>query len=85
MLPTLAFEPQSDPLSEADFSALSEVLGKLDGNFVAIFKCGADAGASSGHKHMQVLPNPEREQFKLFPDMGTVSKGMSAYATLIPG
>jgi ATP adenylyltransferase/5',5'''-P-1,P-4-tetraphosphate phosphorylase II len=80
VLPTVEFEPQSNPLCEADFSALGEVLCRLDGNFVAIFNCGAEAGASVGHKHMQVLPNLERKEFMLFPDMGIVSQGMAACA-----
>src|SRR4051812_40558575 len=43
VLPTITFEPQSDPLNKADLGALSEVLRRLDGDYVAIFNCGAEA------------------------------------------
>ncbi|KAJ4359504.1 uncharacterized protein N0V89_000059 [Didymosphaeria variabile] len=70
VLHTVEFEPQQTPLSLADLGALWSVLGSLQSEHLAIFNCGADAGASVGHKHMQVLPHPGREAFELFPDGG---------------
>ncbi|KAF2449185.1 hypothetical protein P171DRAFT_187741 [Karstenula rhodostoma CBS 690.94] len=68
VLHTVEFEPQQTPLSFADLSALWHVLGSLQSEHFAIFNCGVDAGASVGHKHMQVLPHPGRDEFELFPD-----------------
>lgn len=60
VLPTVAFEPQLDPLNLADFTAVWEVLSSLSNQYLAIFNCGVDAGSSVGHKHLQVIPLPER-------------------------
>lgn len=61
VLPTVEFEPQLDPLNLDDFSAVWEVLGGLSSEkYLAIFNCGVDAGSSVGHKHLQVIPLPER-------------------------
>ncbi|OAL46377.1 hypothetical protein IQ07DRAFT_149015 [Pyrenochaeta sp. DS3sAY3a] len=68
VLPTLEFEPQSTPLDRSDIYAISDTLARLDGDYMAIFNCGADAGASVGHKHMQIIPKPADEDFSLFPD-----------------
>jgi ATP adenylyltransferase/5',5'''-P-1,P-4-tetraphosphate phosphorylase II len=77
VLPTIEFEPQSSPLNASDSAALWDVLIRLGGDYIATFNCGADAGASVGHKHMQILPHPEREMFKLFPDTETLGEGKS--------
>ncbi|KAJ4295549.1 hypothetical protein N0V90_007562 [Kalmusia sp. IMI 367209] len=66
---TVEFERQQTPLSLADLSALWDVLSRLESEHIAIFNCGADAGASMGHKHMQLLPHPGRKEFELFPDL----------------
>jgi ATP adenylyltransferase/5',5'''-P-1,P-4-tetraphosphate phosphorylase II len=61
VIPTIAFEPQKDPLNVGDFAAIWEVLSGLsDGKYMGIFNCGVDAGSSVGHKHLQVIPLPER-------------------------
>lgn len=60
VLPTTEFEPQKDPLNEGDFAAIWEVLTGLSEKYMAIFNCGVDAGSSVGHKHLQVIPLPER-------------------------
>lgn len=82
VLRRIEFEPQSNQLSEADFSAILEGLHKLDGDFFTIINCGTEARASVGHKHMQILTNPEREDFRLFLDMDRVSKGKVFYTAL---
>ncbi|KAF1967710.1 hypothetical protein BU23DRAFT_286166 [Bimuria novae-zelandiae CBS 107.79] len=69
VLHTVEFEPQQTPLSFADLDALWNVLSRLESEHIAIFNCGAEAGASMGHKHMQVLPHPGREEFELFLDV----------------
>lgn len=73
---TVEFEPQQTPLSLADLSALWNVLDRLESEHVAIFNCGADAGASVGHKHMQILPHPETEEFVMFPDAMELGDGI---------
>lgn len=53
---TAAFEPQSDLLTAADFSATWAVLREVAG--LAFYNAGATAGASQPHKHLQVVPTP---------------------------
>jgi len=75
VLHTIDFEPQQQALSKSDSSALWEALARFSDDYFAIFNCGADAGASVGHKHMQILPHPGREYFTLFPDASPLRAG----------
>lgn len=75
VLPTLEFEPQSTPLNRSDTYAISDTLIRLDGDYMAIFNCGADAGASVGHKHTQIIPRPTNDGFSLFPDNAELVDG----------
>jgi ATP adenylyltransferase/5',5'''-P-1,P-4-tetraphosphate phosphorylase II len=84
VLPTLEFEPQSSPLNATDSAAVWDVLVRLGGDYIAIFNCGAEAGASVGHKHMQILPHPERKMFTLFPDTETLRGGKASKFTNKP-
>ncbi|KAL1648717.1 hypothetical protein SLS58_001892 [Diplodia intermedia] len=68
VLPTIDFESQNEPLSLADFQAVWEVLSSLENEYIAIFNCGVEAGASVGHKHLQIIPCPDSKEHKLFPD-----------------
>jgi len=43
----------------------------LRGDYFVIFNCGVEAGASVGHKHMQILPHSTPDKFKFFPDADT--------------
>lgn len=79
VLPTLEFEPQSTPLNRSDIHAISDTLTRLDGDYMAIFNCGADAGASVGHKHMQIIPKPADDGFSLFPDNADLKDGTVAH------
>jgi sulfate adenylyltransferase (ADP) / ATP adenylyltransferase len=40
-------------------------------SMLAFYNCGAEAGSSQGHKHVQVMPKPKSRElgFKLFPDL----------------
>lgn len=67
VLPTVEFEPQRDPLTLDDFAAVWEVLSGLSESYMAIFNCGVDAGSSVGHKHLQVIPLPERYEKGFLP------------------
>lgn len=68
--------PQADHLTENDLSAAWSVLSRLDGKYLVIYNCGFEGGSSVGHKHLQILPRPEREEFEFFPDMLGISEGI---------
>jgi ATP adenylyltransferase len=53
LLVTRAFEPQSSTLGEEDFRALWACMAELDG--LAFYNSGPTAGASQGHKHLQLV------------------------------
>ncbi|MCH2171614.1 phosphorylase [Myxococcota bacterium] len=53
---TRSFEPQTHPLTAADFEAAWHCLGQLDG--LVFYNGGEAAGASQPHKHLQLLPLP---------------------------
>jgi ATP adenylyltransferase len=61
VIPTVDFEPQRDPLNVDDIASVWEVIRGVDHQYyLGIFNCGVEAGSSVGHKHLQVLPAPER-------------------------
>ncbi|KAG4435097.1 hypothetical protein IFR05_009406 [Cadophora sp. M221] len=68
VLHTTVFTPQSDHLNEGDFAAAWDVLRRLESKHMVIYNCGVESGSSIGHKHLQVLPKPEKGDFELFPD-----------------
>lgn len=69
VLPTIAFEPQKDPLNSSDIEAVWEVICSLSDKYLAIFNCGIDAGSSVGHKHLQVIPLPQHHQRGFLPQL----------------
>lgn len=58
LLVTKEFEPQENPLTEADFKQVIVVQGALRGVFY--YNSGAQSGASQKHKHIQLLPAESR-------------------------
>ncbi|MEF8792132.1 ATP adenylyltransferase family protein [Thiohalorhabdus sp.] len=76
LLVTLDYEDQEAPLTEADFDALHRALTEMDG--LAFYNAGKTAGASQGHKHLQVVPlplgtehpRPPMEELLLSPELG---------------
>jgi ATP adenylyltransferase/5',5'''-P-1,P-4-tetraphosphate phosphorylase II len=61
VIPTNTFEPQRDLLNTGDIAAVWEVIRGVDSqHHIGIFNCGVEAGSSVGHKHLQVIPVPER-------------------------
>jgi ATP adenylyltransferase/5',5'''-P-1,P-4-tetraphosphate phosphorylase II len=70
LLHTNDFVPQTDHLTEGDLAAAWNVLTRLekDSKHVVIYNCGFEAGSSLGHKHLQILPLPAKEEFEFFPD-----------------
>jgi sulfate adenylyltransferase (ADP) / ATP adenylyltransferase len=60
---TRQFEAQNTRLTLADFTALAQVLGEVDG--LAFYNGGWLAGASQPHKHLQVIPLPFVPEMRL--------------------
>ena len=54
LIVTRAYEPQTAPLTYADFAALAQVMGALGG--LGFYNGGTAAGASQHHKHLQWIP-----------------------------
>jgi ATP adenylyltransferase/5',5'''-P-1,P-4-tetraphosphate phosphorylase II len=88
ILHTNEYQKQADHLTESDLNAAWKVLsslgsekgkGERNGYFV-IYNCGFEGGSSIGHKHLQILPRPEREEFEFFPDVLGISSGKSLYS-----
>lgn len=73
VLPTIEFEPQSEPLNIVDFRAVWNVLSALGSKYMAIYNCGLEAGASVPHKHLQIFPQANHLDEKPFSD---IQKGM---------
>ena len=72
VLHTKEYEKQAEDLGLEDVKAVWAVLGVLDTQdegegTMAIYNCGAEAGASQGHKHLQLFPKPNPETFMLYP------------------
>jgi ATP adenylyltransferase/5',5'''-P-1,P-4-tetraphosphate phosphorylase II len=82
LLHTNNFVPQSDHLTESDLGAAWDVLsslcsGKGKEKYFVIYNCGFEGGSSVGHKHLQILPTPGKEEWGFFPDVLGISAGMS--------
>jgi ATP adenylyltransferase/5',5'''-P-1,P-4-tetraphosphate phosphorylase II len=75
LLHTNGFVPQADHLTESDLSAAWNVLSRLNSLHIVIYNCGFDGGSSVGHKHMQILPRPPKEEFDFFPNALGISEG----------
>ena len=77
LLHTNVFVPQNNYLSESDLLAAWNVLSRLESPHMIIYNCGFEAGSSLGHKHIQILPLPLKEEFEFFPDSIGISEGQS--------
>ncbi|KFA56590.1 hypothetical protein S40293_01132 [Stachybotrys chartarum IBT 40293] len=75
VLHTRLFARQTDDLDLSDITAAQAVMSALDENTPqwVTYNCGTEAGASQGHKHMQIfaLPTP----FELFPEAAPQGRG----------
>ncbi|KAJ2778216.1 bifunctional AP-4-A phosphorylase/ADP sulfurylase [Coemansia javaensis] len=58
LITTAEFRQQGEPLDEADFAAVLEVVGGLEPKQIVFYNSGEESGASQPHKHLQVLPMP---------------------------
>lgn len=78
ILHTREFVPQDNDLDLDDFVAVRAVMANLGRRMpqMTIYNCGAEAGASQGHKHMQVFAYPS--QLPLFPEQAqSTTQGQS--------
>jgi sulfate adenylyltransferase (ADP) / ATP adenylyltransferase len=67
VLPTTVFALQTDDLDISDITASWSVLKALKTPQMVIYNCGAGAGSSLGHKHLQIFPLPNKKRMPLFP------------------
>lgn len=63
------FKRQYEALDIDDITAALHVLSSFKTRQVLFFNCGVNSGCSRMHKHMQVFPAPDPEQFPLWPDL----------------
>jgi len=76
VLHTVDFESQDEILNEGDFEAAWQALTELGGaRYMVIFNGGKDAGASLNHKHLQVVPRPERAGLEVLLEAGGDCEG----------
>ncbi|KAJ1937186.1 bifunctional AP-4-A phosphorylase/ADP sulfurylase [Linderina macrospora] len=60
LITTAAFAQQGEPLTAGDFAAAASVLEGMSTPQIVFYNAGEESGASQPHKHMQVLPMPDR-------------------------
>jgi len=68
LLHTKIFQPQTDGLNKSDFAAIWSLLISFESPQMVLYNCGADAGASQGHKHLQIFPASKPENCVMFPE-----------------
>lgn len=73
LLVTRVFEDQESFLTVDDFEAMWICLAELDG--LAFYNSGPMAGASQGHKHLQIVPLPLASQGPKVPIESAVTPG----------
>ncbi len=70
VLPTTEYAPQTDDLDLNDINASWTVLKAFKKTpQMVIYNCGAAAGSSVGHKHLQMFAVPESKSITLFPSL----------------
>jgi ATP adenylyltransferase len=80
LLHTKQFQLQTDELNESDLAAVWSLLTAFKSPQVAIYNCGVEAGASQGHKHIQMFPARGPDEHTMFPDSTELSFGKKMYA-----
>ena len=79
ILHTTLFEPQSNDLNEGDLTAAWGILQQMETPQMIIYNCGVEAGSSQGHKHIQIFPRQDSEEFQMFPSKATSVEGTSIF------
>ena len=77
ILHTTLFEPQTNDLNEGDLTAAWAILKQIETPQMIIYNCGVEAGSSQGHKHIQIFPRQDFENFQMFPSRATLVDGTS--------
>lgn len=67
ILHTTLFVPQTNDLDVGDLTAAWAILRQMETPQMIIYNCGVEAGSSQGHKHIQIFPRLDSEQFQMFP------------------
>lgn len=75
LLHTKTFQLQKDDLNASDFAAIWSLLTSFKSPQIVLYNCGADAGASQGHKHLQMFPAPDPKNCVMFPERMELSYG----------
>lgn len=77
ILHTTLFVPQTNDLDVGDLTAAWAVLRQIETPQMIIYNCGVEAGSSQGHKHIQIFPRQDSENFPMFPSKATSTEGKS--------
>jgi len=75
LLHTNEFEKQTDLLNRFDLDAGWNVLSRLDTPHMIFYSCGIEAGSSQGHKHLQIVPLPDKKEYQMFPSVLGIDSG----------
>lgn len=84
VLPTTDFALQTDDLDLSDIAAAWAILKAFETPQMAIYNCGAAAGSSLGHKHIQIFPLPDKESMPLFPSQAVSTTTISRNISNVP-
>lgn len=77
ILHTTLFVPQTNDLDVDDLTAAWAILRQIETPQMIIYNCGVEAGSSQGHKHIQIFPRQDSENFQMFPSKATSTEGKS--------
>ena len=77
ILHTTLFVPQTNDLDIGDLAAAWAILRQIETPQMIIYNCGVEAGSSQGHKHIQIFPRQDSENFLMFPSKATSTEGKS--------
>lgn len=75
ILHTTLFAPQTDGLDISDLTAAWAILRQIETPQMIIYNCGVEAGSSQGHKHIQIFPRRDSQEFQMFPSKATSTEG----------
>ena len=77
ILHTTLFAPQTNDLDIGDLTAAWAILRQIETPQMIIYNCGVESGSSQGHKHIQIFPRRDSEEFQMFPSKATSTEGES--------
>lgn len=81
ILHTALFALQTDELDERDLAAAWDILHNIRTPQMIIYNCGVEAGSSQGHKHIQIFPRQDSEDFQPFPSKALSTEGEPSSAS----